>query len=110
MKQRDIYLANLSPVKGREQGGTRPVVVISGNSMNGNLGVGIVCPISSRVKKYASCVLLKKNKTNNLKQDSEIITFQVRTVSKNRLVKKIGVVTEAEFQKVLAGLFLVLKY
>lgn len=110
MKQKDIYLANLSPTKGSEQGGLRPVVVISGDTMNDNLGVCIACPISSKVKKYASCVQLKKNKTNGLKQDSEIITFQVRTVSNKRLGTKIGKISEEELEKVLAGLFLVLKY
>jgi mRNA interferase MazF len=110
MKQKDIYLANLSPIKGQEQGGLRPVVIISGNSMNDNLGIGIACPISSQIKNYASCVQLKKNKTNNLKQDSEIISFQVRTISQKRFIKKIGKITEQELQKVLAGLYYVFKY
>ncbi len=110
MKQKDIYLVNLNPIKGNEQGGTRPVVIISGNTMNDNLGVCIACPISSKVKEYVSCVRLKKNDINNLDQDSEIITFQPRTISKRRLIKKIGRITEEELQKILAGLMQVIHY
>ena len=110
MRQRDIYLANLSPIKGREQGGKRPVVIVSGDTMNKHFGLVIACPISSKIKNFASCVQLKKNRLNGLKQDSEIITFQLRTVSKTRLSNKIGKITERELQKVLAGLLCVLKY
>lgn len=110
MKQKDIYLVNLDPVKGSEQGGVRPIVIISGDTMNDNLGICIACPISSKVKNYASCVKLEKNKINNLDQDSEIITFQIRTISKTRLVKKIGRISEEEFRKVLAGFIQVVHY
>ena len=46
MKQREIWLADLNPVKGSEQRGVRPVVILSGNSMNANLDICIVCPLS----------------------------------------------------------------
>lgn len=110
MKQKDIYLVNLNPVKGREQSGVRPVVVISGNTMNAHLGIYIACPISSKIKNYAACVLLKKNATNNLSCDSEIIPFQIRTLSANRFIKKIGRITDEELKKTLSGLAYVLNY
>ncbi|MFA6991669.1 MAG: type II toxin-antitoxin system PemK/MazF family toxin [Candidatus Gracilibacteria bacterium] len=110
MKQKDIYLVDLNPVKGSEQSGKRPVVVVSGNTMNDNFGVAIVCPISSKIKNYPVCVQLKKNKTNNLKQDSEIITFQIRTISKNRLIKKLGKITDEDLAEVFKGLNTVLNY
>jgi len=110
MKQREIYLINLNPTKGREQRGVRPAVIISGDTMNKNLGLCMVCPISSKIKNYACCVELRKNKINNLDSDSEIITFQSRTVAKDRLIKKIGEITEEELSKIFEGLFKVLKY
>ena len=110
MKQRDICLADLNPVKGSEQSGVRPVVVISGNAMNDNLNTCIVCPTSSNIKHYAGCIVLKKDDINQLDHDSEVITFQVRTISKSRLVKKIGIVTESQLQQVLNGLMEVLTY
>jgi mRNA interferase MazF len=47
MKQREIWLVDLNPVKGSEQRGIRPVVIVSGNAMNDNLQICIVCPLSS---------------------------------------------------------------
>ncbi|MBW6461385.1 MAG: type II toxin-antitoxin system PemK/MazF family toxin [Bacteroidales bacterium] len=110
MKQRDICLADLNPVQGSEQSGIRPVVVISGNAMNDNLNICIVCPLSSHIKNYAGCIVLKKDDLNQLDHDSEVTTFQVRTISKSRLVKKIGVVTESQLQQILQGLVEVLTY
>jgi len=110
MKQKDIYLVDLSPVKGSEQNGVRPVVIISGNTMNENFSVCIVCPLSSKVKNYPSCTVIKNNNINNLENDSEIITFQIRTISKNRFIKKIGKITTEEFLEIIEGLVDVLKY
>jgi len=110
MKQRDIYIANLNPGMGREQKGMRPVVIVSGDAMNGNLGLSLICPISSKIKNYAACVPLKKNRLNMLKQKSEIITFQIRTISQKRLRKKVGEISQQELEQVFKGLADVLKY
>ena len=99
MKQKDIYLANLSPV-----------VIVSGDTMNKYFDLVMICPISSKIKNFASCVGLEKSKSNGLKDDSEIITFQMRTISKTRLGKRIGKVSGDELKRVLAGLYCVLKY
>lgn len=104
MLQRDIYWADLDPVKGREQKGRRPVVIISGNTMNKNLKVFIVCPISSKVKNYAGCVNLEKNSVNKLSEDSEIITFQIRAIAKERMVKKIGEITDEQLKEIFYSL------
>jgi mRNA interferase MazF len=110
MKQRDIYLADLNPTLGQEQKGTRPVVIISGNAMNDHLKVSIICPLTSKIKKYAGCVVLAKDEVNNLSQDSEIITFQVRTVAQERLIRKIGEITEEQLERVKTGLVEILSY
>lgn len=110
MKQREIWLADLNPVKGSEQKGIRPVVIISGNAMNANLGICIVCPLSSRIKNYSGCIVLKKDKMNGLDHDSEVITFQVRTISVERFTGKIGEITKAQLDFLKNGLLEVLTY
>ena len=102
--QKEIYFADLSPTIGKEQKGKRPVVIISGNTMNKNFGVFIICPISSKIKNYVGCVKLEKNKINKLKEDSEIITFQIRTISKERMISKIGEVTDEQLKKIFYSL------
>lgn len=104
MKQAEIWLADLEPVKGSEQGKTRPIVIISGNTMNTHFPVVIVCPLSSTIKNYEGCVVISKNKLNGLTVDSEVISFQVRTVSKERLLKKLGVITNTQLSLVVNGL------
>lgn len=104
MFQKDIYWADLNPVKGKEQKGKRPVAIISGNTMNKNFDVCIICPISSIVKNYVGSVKLEKNKINKLDKDSEVLTFQVRTISKARMIKKIGEITDKQLKEVFYAL------
>lgn len=104
MKQKEIYLANLNPTKGSEQKGTRPVVIISGEAMNQHLGVVIICPLSSKIKNYSACVQIKKDNKTNIQCDSEIITFQIRTIAKSRLIKKIGTISDKTLKEIFQGL------
>ena len=104
VRQRDIWFAQLNPVKGSEQGGWRPVVIISGDTMNETLPVAIVCAISSKLKAYPGCVVLRAGKDTGLKHDSEVVAFQVRTVAHARLSKKIGAVGNAEFHAIIQAL------
>jgi mRNA interferase MazF len=110
VKQKDIYFANLNPSKGSEQQGIRPVVIISGNAMNDNLDVCIICPLSSTIKGYEGCVQLKSDNLNNLKNDSEIITFQIRTISKGRLINKIGEISDFQLNEIKKKLYEILTY
>ncbi len=104
MRQGELWMADMEPVKGSEQGKKRPVVIISGNTMNTHFPVVVICPLTSNMKNYMGCVAIRKSKTNGLSTDSEIITFQVRTLSKERLSKKIGSISNEELQVVLDGL------
>ncbi len=110
MKQRDIFLADLEPTKGQEQHGVRPVLVLSGNTMNEFFDLCMVFPLSSKVKNFPACVVLKKSAQNGLIQDSEILTFQLRSISKKRLHKKIGEISKEQLEQVFSGLNDVLRY
>ncbi len=110
MKQREIWLADLNPVKGSEQNGIRPVVVISGNAMNNNLLIAIVCPLSTKVKNYAGCLVLKKDAINGLTMDSEVITFQIRTLAGERFLTRLGEITDDQLKKIRKGLNEILTY
>lgn len=110
MLQGEIWLADLNPTKGSEQSGKRPIVIVSGDTLNDVLPIVIVVPITSKVKSYPTCVLLLASKMNGLKKDSEAIPFQVRAIAKKRLTKRIGTTTEAELREILKGLFLALTH
>jgi mRNA interferase MazF len=100
MKQGEIWYANLNPIKGQEQTGIRPVVIISGNLLNTYLNIIICCPLTTKIKNYKGNVVLQPTTKNKLKQASEILTFHIRSISKERLTKKIGEITTEEIHKI----------
>lgn len=110
MRQGEIWFADLNPTKGSEEAGKRPVMIVSGDTLNDALPIVIVVPITSKIKSYPTCVLLLASKTNGLKTDSEAIPFQVRAIAKKRLARRIGIATEAELREILKGLFLALTH
>lgn len=95
MLRGEIYLANLDPTSGSEQGGTRPVLLVSRNALNANAPIVIVLPLTSRENKrrlYPTHFVLRAG-DSGLSKDSVVLCEQVRTISKVRLVKRIGAVT-----------------
>lgn len=118
MRQTEIWYADLNPVKGSEQasarprtdGGWRPVVIVSGNLANTYLNTVICCPLTSKIKNYKGNVVLKVNAVNKLSKDSEVLTFHIRSVSKERLVKKIGEISKEELAAIKKGLDEIWRY
>ena len=110
MLQGEIWELYFNPTKGSEQTGRRPAVILSGNLMNSYLKVIIVCPITSKVKNYKGNVVLEPSSKNGLKSKSEILTFHIRSVSKERFHKKIGAISKDELQEIKKGLDDILRY
>ncbi|MBC8320448.1 MAG: type II toxin-antitoxin system PemK/MazF family toxin [Bacteroidetes bacterium] len=110
MQQREIWFADLNPVIGSEQSGLRPVVIVSGNMLNQLLPIVITCPLTTRIKNYKGNIVLDPDERNGISQKSEIMIFHIRSISKNRLVKKIGSITKAELIILKQGLNDILRY
>ncbi|MCX8490408.1 MAG: type II toxin-antitoxin system PemK/MazF family toxin [Cyclobacteriaceae bacterium] len=110
MKQGEIWFVDLNPTKGSEQAGLRPVVIISGNLMNEHLAVLIVVPLTTKIKNYKGNPILIPTKLNGLKMESEMLVFHVRSVSKDRLVRKIGSIENEELTRTIKTLNDILKY
>ena len=103
-------MADLTPNLGKEQSGLRPIVIISGNAMNTHFDLVITCPLSSKIKNFIGNVILFPSKENGLKQKSEILVFQVRSISKVRLAKYIGHISTSEMKEIEVNLDKILKY
>lgn len=110
MLQGEIWYANLNPTNGSEQAGFRPVVVISGNLMNKYLNVVICMPLTTKVKNYKGNLVLHPNKQNNLPEKSEVMTFNIRSVAKERLVRKIGDISKSQINHLKISLNEILSY
>ena len=92
MRRGDVYQADLYPVKGSEQRGTRPVIVVSRDAINDNSPIVIVVPITgaeNKSKLYPTHTLLKAG-TGGLTKDSIAIAEQVRAITKTRLRVNMG--------------------
>ena len=102
MLRGEIYFANLGPTTGSEQGGTRPVVIVSRNALNANAPIVIVVPLTSRENKrrlYPTHVELQAGATG-LTKDSVALCEQMRAISKNRLTRRVGSLTAAKMSDV----------
>ena len=110
MRQGEIWNANLNPAKGSEQAGFRPVVIISGNLLNQHLQVVIVVPLTTKIKNYKGNPILAPSKNTGLKSESEMLVFHVRSVSKDRLVAKLGQISTSELEHTIKTLNEILKY
>ncbi len=110
MKQCEIWYTDLNPIKGSEQKGFRPVVIISGNLLNKYLQIVIACPLTTKIKGYKGNIILEPNNQNGLLKKSEVMVFHIRSISKERLVKKIGSITSKQLSEIKQGLRDILRY
>ena len=110
MKQAEIWDVNFNPAKGSEQSGIRPSVIISGNVMNDNYGLVIVCPLTSKIKNLRGNIVLSPDNSNGLKKKSEILVFHVKSISKERLIHKRGTISERQLKLLKENLNKVLDY
>lgn len=110
MKQGEIWELYLNPVKGSEQAGRRPAVILSGDLMNKYLKVVIVCPLTTKIKNYKGNIVLKPDTFNNLIEPSEVLIFHIRSVSKDRLQHNIGNIDKAQLAQLKQGLDDILRY
>lgn len=105
IKRGDIVLTDLEPVKGSEQGKTRPCLVIQNDLGNRLSPTTIVAAISSKIgKEFPFTVFLQKGE-GNLPKDSLVLCNHLRTISTEaRIIKKIGALNHEKMKKVDAAL------
>jgi mRNA interferase MazF len=92
MRRGDVYQADLNPVQGSEQAGTRPVIIVSRDAINENSPVIIVVPLTgaeNKSKLYPTHILLNAG-TGGLTKDSIALAEQVRAITKTRLRVNVG--------------------
>ena len=90
VKRGDVFFADLSPVVGSEQGGTRPVLIIQNDIGNRFSPTVIVAAITAQIQKakLPTHVEIKANKYG-FERDSVILLEQLRTIDKSRLTDRI---------------------
>ena len=105
VKRGDIYYADLSPVVGSEQGGMRPVLIIQNNVGNRYSPTVIAAAITSQVNKAKMPTHISLGaRTFGLTRDSVILTEQIRTLDKRRLLEKMGTLDASHTDQAVRGL------
>jgi mRNA interferase MazF len=99
----DIWWADLNPVRGHEQAGVRPVLVISQDIFNQRSGTVIAMAITSQPP-TAGFPLTKEITSARLPKQSWVKISQIRTLSVERLGQKAGTVAPEELDEVIEGL------
>ena len=99
----DIRWADLDPVRGREQAGRRPVLVISHDVFNARSGTVIALAITSRAQRAGFPLTLELS-SSRLPKRSWIKISQVRTLSVDRIGRRLARATPEELDQVVEGL------
>ena len=99
----DIYWADLKPVIGSEQGGLRPVLILSQNVFNERSGTVIVVALTSQPQR-AGYPLTFELSDKKLPKKSWVKISQIRTLSVKRIRKKISNASAEELTIIVEGL------
>jgi len=99
----DIRWADLNPVRGSEQAGLRPVLILSQDIFNERSGTVIAVALTSQPQK-AGFPLTLEITTAHLPKKSWVKISQIRTLSVERIGKMIGRVSPEEIERVVEGL------
>ena len=106
MKQSEIWLVDLDPTKGAEIQKKRPAVIVN-DDLLGKLPLKIIVPITDWKDHYQVApwmVKLAPTTDNGLSKDSTADCFQVRSLSQERLVKKLGTIDTITLEKIKEAL------
>jgi len=103
----DFVWLQFNPQAGREQAGRRPALVLSPISYNKKVGLALVCPVTSKVKRYPFEVPIP----DGFKVRGAILSDQVRNIDwKLRKAKLISRAPDLVMNQVLARIYAILEY
>ena len=101
VKRGDVFFADLSPVIGSEQGGTRPVLIIQNDIGNRFSPTVIIAAITAQIQKAKLPTHVEIDaKKYGFERDSVILLEQLRTIDKSRLTDRITQLDDALMEKV----------
>ena len=96
VRRAEIWLADLNPIRGSEQAGTRPVLILQNNSINRFTSTFLAIPFTTNLRRASlpTCVMIHKGE-GGLSNDSVALCHQLRVLDKLRLIRRLGLVSES---------------
>ncbi len=110
MKQGEVWLINLEPTVGSEIKKTRPAIIVNDNAL-GKLPLKVIVPLTDWKDRYSIAswmVKISPDSSNKLSKQSAADCFQIRSVSEERLIKRLGTVGFEVMGKIQSALSRVL--
>jgi mRNA interferase MazF len=97
----EVWMASLDPVRGSEQAGTRPVIVLQTDPLNSFLRTIISVPLTTNLKwgQYPFCVFISVH-DGGLTSDSIALCHQLRVSDKSRLIRRLGQVSALKLSEI----------
>ena len=95
-----VYWADLDPVRGHEQAGRRPVLILSSGQSNSRSELAIVLPITGSPQRTES-TYSPQLESVEMPMESWILLRQIRTISEERILNYAGRVSNAELKRVV---------
>jgi len=108
----DVWLINFDPTVGSEINKTRPAIIVSSDAL-GVLPVHIVVPVTDWKDRYTKNlwhVKIINDSANGLDKMSAVDVLQIRSVSAERLTKKLGRVSMSLMEEIVASIAAVIEY
>ncbi len=101
MKRGEVWLAVLDPVRGSEQAGTRPVLILQPDVLNAFLRTIVIAPFTTNLKwaGFPFCAQLAAGE-GGLPNDSVLLGHQIRVADKSRLLRRLGALSGPELANV----------
>lgn len=96
-----VVLADLDPVRGSEQRGVRPAVVVSNEDYNQRMRNVTVLPLTTAERPPYPAEMVLPSGAGGQQRDSVVLAHQIRTISKERIVRFLGHVTDARLQHLI---------
>lgn len=108
MKHAEVWSVDFAPKVGQEIDKVRPAIIVNHDSM-GALQLKVVVPVTDAVRSIRDWhVPLSPSKENGISKESVADCFQVKSISKERFVKRLGMLSVNEIEEVKLGLIKVL--
>jgi mRNA interferase MazF len=110
IKKGYVYIADLNPRIGTEPGKVRPVVVVQTDLLNGLHPSTVVCPITTHIQPKAQFLRVHlKSEEGGLKERSDILVDQIRTIDNRRFVKSTGKISSRNLERLMQNLRVLLR-
>lgn len=107
IKRGEVYNINLDPVKGSEEGGYRPAVIVQNDRGNETSNTTVIIPLSSK-EPMIKLLHIPVDKNSGLYQDSIALVEHIRTIDKSRIGSYITALNKKTMHKIARAILYLL--